>query len=152
MNQEHTCVFCEIVAGRRTAEIVYENHDVLAFLDGFRQPAVGGHVLIVPRDHYQDLWSLPDPLCAPLLRTAQATSRALRDITPGIGIRVWISNGPSAGQEVMHLHVHVFPCRSKFDLLQNVVKALSGNQRVSDERLAEMAKPIRARLKELTIA
>ena len=45
------CPFCEIVSGRRSAEIVYENAHVLAFLDQFKQPLIGAHVLIVTRPH-----------------------------------------------------------------------------------------------------
>jgi len=144
------CPFCEIVAGRRKAEIVYQDAETVVFLDQYRQPAVGGHLLIIPRQHHQDIWSLPDSLCGPLMKMTKLVATAARDVLPCTGVRVWIANGRSGGQEVFHLHIHVFPARSRWDQYKLVLKkVLLGDRPAPDAELAEMAEPIRLRLQEL---
>lgn len=100
-----SCVFCQIASRQKQEEILYEDDLVVAFLDRFRQPSVGGHILVIPREHFENIWTMPKELCAPLMEVAQIASKSVRDTVPCTGIRLWIASGRSAGQEILHLHV-----------------------------------------------
>jgi histidine triad (HIT) family protein len=89
------CIFCEIVAKRAPASIVFQNDLCCAFMD--IQPVNPGHVLIVPIAHVAFLDDLDEETGAYLFTIAQRLSRALR------------RSGEAAGQEVFHVHLHVFP-------------------------------------------
>ncbi|MGV9771980.1 HIT family protein [Streptosporangium sp. NPDC003464] len=102
------CIFCEIIAGRAEASVVYADDSVVAILD--RAPATVGHVLVIPRMHMAGPADADDAVGAAIWRTAQRVSVALR----ASGLRcdgVWLSlaDGEAAGQEVSHLHLHVVP-------------------------------------------
>jgi histidine triad (HIT) family protein len=110
------CIFCEIVAGRAPAEVVWEDHGTLAFVD-LRQPNPG-HVLVVPREHLSDARALDGPTGAALMATLVRVLRAVDAAFPGEGLSVWHSIGPAAFQEVHHLHLHILPRRQNDGLLR----------------------------------
>ncbi|GAA3619070.1 HIT family protein [Nonomuraea rosea] len=102
------CVFCEIIAGRAEASVVHEDGDVVAVMD--LNPATVGHVLVMPRVHAAGLAGTDDAAGAAIWRTARRISGALR--TSGIpcdGVRWSLADGEAAGQDVLHLHLHVVP-------------------------------------------
>ena len=103
------CVFCAIVAGDTPAHVVYRDDDTLAFLDV--RPVFPGHVLLVPRDHYETLTDLPPALVGPLFAAAQRLAGAVRDGMEAHGTFVAMNN--TVSQSVPHLHVHVVPRRRK---------------------------------------
>jgi histidine triad (HIT) family protein len=104
------CVFCDIVGGRASAFIVYEDADSLAFLD--RSPLRPGHALLVPRTHVETLGELPTERVGPLFEVVQRLSQAVEQAMRADGCFVAINIRIS--QSVPHLHVHVVP-RSKGD-------------------------------------
>ena len=102
------CVFCEIVAGRVPASVVYEDETALAFMD--IQPVNPGHLLIIPRQHASLLADLHEATGAHLFRIAMRMAEALR--RSGIrceGVNLFLADGEAAFQEVFHVHLHVFP-------------------------------------------
>jgi histidine triad (HIT) family protein len=100
------CVFCEIVAGRAPAKRVYEDEEVLAFLDVRPQAPV--HSLVVPKRHIASLLDLEpadDALVGRLVRSGREVARA-----SGLderGFRLVLNCGPDAGYSVFHIHLHV---------------------------------------------
>jgi len=106
---EANCIFCKIVAGELEAAQVFEDESTLAFLD--HRPVFPGHVLLVPKNHYETLSDLPQKLIAPLFHNAQLLSRAVEQGLDAHGTFVGINNRVS--QSVPHLHVHVVPRRFK---------------------------------------
>jgi len=97
------CLFCRIVAGKIPATVVYEDDDVMAINDVF--PRAPFHVLVVPRKHVERLSDLEDePLGGRLL---QAVRKVARRGGVGDNFRLVVNNGDSAGQNVLHLHLHV---------------------------------------------
>ena len=104
-------MFCEIVAGRVPAFVVYEDSDTLAFLD--RAPLMAGHVLVVPRAHIETLEDLEN--VEPLFSEVQRIARAVENALEADGTFVAVNNKVS--QSVPHLHVHVVP-RKKGDGLR----------------------------------
>ena len=97
------CLFCRIVAGKLPATVVYEDDDVMALNDVF--PRAPFHVLVVPRKHVERLSDLEDePLGGRLL---QVVRKVARQGGVGDNFRLVVNNGDSAGQNVLHLHLHV---------------------------------------------
>lgn len=99
------CAFCGIVAGRLPASTVYEDEATVVFAD-LRQPTAG-HLLVVPKEHVETIYDLDPAVAARLMRVVVATARAMRHSLRPAGLSVWQSNGPAAGQEVPHVHVHL---------------------------------------------
>jgi histidine triad (HIT) family protein len=97
------------VAGDVGAETVFSDEHTLAFLDN--RPVFPGHVLLVPRDHYDTLADLPAEQIAPLFAAAQRLSVAVQAAMDAHGTFVAMNN--TVSQSVPHLHVHVVPRRRK---------------------------------------
>src|SRR5580704_10605863 len=103
------CTFCRIARGELTADKVYEDAEVLAFLD--HRPLFPGHCLVVPRAHVDTLLDLPAERVGPLFVAVQRVSRAVERGLAVDGIFNAVNNRVS--QSVPHLHVHVIPRRKK---------------------------------------
>jgi diadenosine tetraphosphate (Ap4A) HIT family hydrolase len=102
------CVFCEIVAGRAPASVVYEDDASMAFMDiGAVNP---GHLLVIPKRHVVGLEDLDDETGMHLFRVTTSMAAAVR--RSGLrcdGINLFLADGEAAFQEVFHLHLHVLP-------------------------------------------
>lgn len=103
------CTFCQIGDKAIPSYIVFEDSLSLAFLDG--RPLFLGHVLLIPKEHYQTLSDLPDKLLGPFFKNAQLLARAVEQAMEAEGSFVAINNRVS--QSVPHLHVHIVPRRKK---------------------------------------
>jgi histidine triad (HIT) family protein len=102
------CVFCEIVRGTAPSSPVYADDVVVAFLD--TQPVNEGHILVVPRVHAACLDELDAETGAHLFRTAMELSQAVRQSAVRCeGVNLFLADGKAAGQEVLHVHLHVIP-------------------------------------------
>lgn len=107
------CVFCEIASGAAPADLVLDDHDVLAFLD--RRPVFKGHTLVVPRIHRETLLDLPAADLPVLFGAVQRVAAAVESALGAGGS--WVSVNNRVSQSVPHLHVHVVP-RTKGDGLR----------------------------------
>jgi histidine triad (HIT) family protein len=101
------CVFCEIINGNSPSEKVYENKDVLAFLD--INPMNYGHTLVVPKEHYSDLSVIPKETLSEIISAVQGVSSAIKDGLNADGYNLVVNNGEAAGQSVFHFHFHIIP-------------------------------------------
>jgi len=99
------CVFCDIIAGKRPASIVFEDDDHVAFLDV--RPLFEGHVLVVPRTHVETLADLPAERVGPFFALVQRLGVAVPEAMGAVGTFVAMNNVVS--QSVPHLHCHVVP-------------------------------------------
>jgi histidine triad (HIT) family protein len=102
------CIFCNIVSGKLPSSIVYRGRSSSAFMD--IQPVNPGHVLVIPNVHATGLADLEEHAGADMFRVAQRVAAALR--TSGLkceGVNLFLADGVAAGQEVFHVHLHVFP-------------------------------------------
>ena len=95
------CVFCDIIAGRAPADIVYENDRVIVFRD--HRPQASVHLLVCPKRHYATFLEAPPDETAYLLNVCRVMADKLKVQN---GFRILINNGPRGGQIVFHLHVH----------------------------------------------
>jgi len=101
------CIFCKIVAGAIPCTKVYEDAHVLSFLD--IGPISPGHTLLVPKKHYGAIMEMPAGEVAALFKPVAALAAAVRTAVGAEGINVLQNNGPTAGQVVPHLHIHLIP-------------------------------------------
>lgn len=102
------CIFCRIASGELPASVVYEDERTIALLD--IQPINPGHVLVIPRAHAESLVELSAEDAAQLMQVGQLIDRALRVSELRCeGVNLFIADGKAAGQEVGHVHLHVFP-------------------------------------------
>jgi histidine triad (HIT) family protein len=102
------CIFCDILAGRAPVSWVYHDEVVAAFMD--IQPVNTGHVLVIPRRHATSLAELDVEAGAQLFRVSQRIAQALRKSgLPCEGVNFFLADGEAAGQEVFHVHLHIFP-------------------------------------------
>ena len=102
------CIFCQIIEGEAASSKVYEDDVCLAFMD--IQPVNPGHVLVVPKVHFEDLADLPADVGAHLFQTAQRIVLIMPKTDVNIeGADLFLAHGEAAGQEVFHVHLHVIP-------------------------------------------
>ncbi len=107
-NSMTPCVFCDILAGKAPANFVYQDELCAAFMD--IRPVNPGHVLVVPRAHAVCLPELDENTTRHMLWVAQQVDAALRK--SGIlceAVNLFLADGRAAGQDVMHVHLHVIP-------------------------------------------
>ncbi|MFO1533478.1 MAG: HIT domain-containing protein [Thermoplasmatota archaeon] len=102
-----SCLFCRIAAGELPSAELYQDDRVFAFLD--INPLRTGHALIVPKRHAARLEETSPEDAAALMRATQRIVAALGRATGAADATVAVNNGPAAGQEVPHVHVHVVP-------------------------------------------
>ncbi len=102
-----SCIFCAIVAGKAPAAVVWEDGETLAFMD--INPVSQGHVLVVPKEHYRNLYDIDPESAAAVMRTTVRVARAVREALRPDGMNLFQSNERAAFQSVFHFHVHIIP-------------------------------------------
>jgi histidine triad (HIT) family protein len=102
-----TCIFCKIARKETEASIIYEDAEVVAFMD--IRPVSEGHTLIIPKKHYVDIFDIPEKLLEATHNVTKKIAVAVKKATKANGISIVQQNGAAAGQEIFHLHVHVIP-------------------------------------------
>jgi histidine triad (HIT) family protein len=108
MTEVADCVFCQIIQGKVQASYVYRDNRATAFLD--IQPINAGHVLVIPNMHASRLADLDEEDGGHMLRVALRISEAL--LKSGVrceGVNFHLADGEAAGQEIFHVHLHIYP-------------------------------------------
>ncbi len=101
------CIFCKIVKGEIPCFKIYEDTDVLSFLD--IKPFSKGHCLVIPKQHFENVFDISEDALQKISVVAKRLSEKIKDVLKADGIRLSQSNGKVAGQEVMHFHLHIIP-------------------------------------------
>lgn len=101
------CIFCKIAAGEIPSITLFEDEDVRVIFD--IGPATKGHALVILKEHYENVYEVPEEILAKAHITAKKIAIALKEITGCDGINILQNNGEAAGQSVFHLHIHVIP-------------------------------------------
>ncbi|WP_049922890.1 HIT family protein [Halopiger djelfimassiliensis] len=104
MNDE--CDFCRIVAGEKSAHVLYEDERTVAVLD--QHPAVTGHSLVVPRSHEEEVLTIDEATTTAVFETLRCVADALETALDPDGFSVFHTSGPLVGT-VEHAHVHLVP-------------------------------------------
>ena len=101
------CVFCKIIDGAIPSSKVYEDDEVLAILD--LSQTTKGHTIVMPKKHYANMLEIPTDEFASLMGKVKTIAQLLVSKLNANGCNVLINTNESAGQTVMHLHVHIIP-------------------------------------------
>ena len=134
MKQEN-CIFCRIAAGEIPSATIYEDDDFRVILD--IEPASKGHALILPKEHYANLYELSDELASKALIVAKKVITKMTEIVGCDGYNVVQNNGVAAGQTVFHFHIHLIP-RYKDDDVSIAWKQGKLTEEVKAEILSKM--------------
>lgn len=101
------CIFCKIANGQIPSSTVYEDNDFKVILD--ISPAAKGHALILPKQHYDNLWELGEEESAKIMAIAAKVTKAQKAALSCDGVNLLQNNGVAAGQSVFHFHMHLIP-------------------------------------------
>lgn len=101
------CIFCDILAGKEPAEIIYEDENVVSFLD--IRPINYGHALVIPRKHYENFLAVPSNEMNSVINITQKIAGAVSSGLGCDGFNIIANNGKAAGQTVFHFHFHIIP-------------------------------------------
>lgn len=129
------CIFCKIANGDIPSATVYEDDDFRAILD--IAPANKGHVIILPKKHYDNLLVADADILSKALLVAQKVGNAQKKALGADGVNVLQNNGTDAWQSVFHLHIHVIP-RFKDDKILFPWRTLSYADGEAEEIAAKM--------------
>lgn len=105
--RDENCIFCKIANGEIPSRTIYEDEQFRVFLD--LSPAAKGHALIVPKEHYANLYELPEDLAADAMRLAKKEMALMTQKLSCDGFQLVQNNGEPAGQTVFHFHLHLIP-------------------------------------------
>jgi histidine triad (HIT) family protein len=105
--KDKSCLFCQIAQKKIPAKIVWENDNLMALVD--IKPINLGHLLIISKQHFTDIFELPDNIWPQLGPAIVKLSQAVRKVTNADGINIGINNGQAAGQAIFHVHFHIIP-------------------------------------------
>lgn len=104
--KNENCIFCKLANGEIPTATLYEDEDFRVILDA--SPAAKGHALIIPKEHYANLYELDDELAAKVLVLAKKMITKLTEILGCDGYNIVQNNGEAAGQTVYHLSlIHI---------------------------------------------
>lgn len=109
------CIFCKIINKEIPAAVVYEDNNIISFLD--IMPANKGHCLVVPKKHYETLLEIPEKDLCEIIKIVKKVAKALSLSIGNGAYNILMNNGGEAGQLVRHAHIHIIP-RFKKDRLR----------------------------------
>ena len=101
------CIFCNIIDKKAEAEIIFEDENIIAFLD--IRPINYGHALVVSKKHYDNFLTVPANELAEIMKVTQFIAGAVKRSVNADGFNVISNNGDPAGQTVYHFHFHIIP-------------------------------------------
>lgn len=137
------CLFCAIAAGTIPSASLYEDGRVTAFLD--IRPLAPGHALVVPKHHAAKLEDAPDADRHALMDAVAKLTPLLCKETGAKDATIAINNGPDAGQEVQHVHIHVIP-RAASDGAGPIHNLFQRRPHATSEELHDLAVRVQTRL------
>lgn len=136
------CIFCEIIKGNIPAHKVYEDDNLLAFLDISQNTK--GHTLLIPKHHVKNIYELDEDMAARIFKAVPKIARALNSTFNPIGMNI-INNADKPLQSVFHFHIHFIPRYEDDDLTVNMV---NHSDDYSKDTLLTMAQAIKSAIKE----
>lgn len=133
------CIFCKIANGEMPSYTVYEDNDFKVIFDV--NPASKGHSLIIPKNHYKNLFELDDEIASKALVIAKKVSSAIKNELKCDGFNILQNNEEIAGQTVFHFHMHLIPRYA-----DDTVKFITPSVGIDKAFAAELAEKINAAL------
>ncbi|MCR5395965.1 MAG: HIT family protein [Lachnospiraceae bacterium] len=105
--KKEDCIFCKLANGEIPTNSIYEDEDFKVILDA--SPATKGHALILPKEHFDNIYEVDDSIAAKIFPLAKKLATAMTKKLGCDGFNILQNNGEAAGQTVFHLHVHLLP-------------------------------------------
>lgn len=143
LSSHENCIFCKIISGEIPSAKVFENEDVLAFLD--ISQVTKGHTLVIPKLHQENIFELKPETAKELFAVVPKIANAIKETYKPVGLNILNNNGKEAGQAVFHYHLHLIPRYGKGDGYGAVWKDHSSQY--SSEELQKISNAIAASLK-----
>ncbi len=101
------CIFCKIIASELPNHTIYEDGQVLAFLDVF--PKVEGHTVVIPKKHGTTIFDFSSEELGAVMKGVQEAAKRILNVLNPDGFTIGLNHGEVAGQAVPHLHFHILP-------------------------------------------
>lgn len=101
------CIFCKLANGDIPTKTIYEDEKFRVILD--MSPATKGHALILPKDHYANLYEIPEDLAVDCMKLAKKMAISMTEALKCDGFNLVQNNGETAGQTIFHFHMHLIP-------------------------------------------
>ncbi|MCR5358239.1 MAG: HIT family protein [Lachnospiraceae bacterium] len=101
------CIFCKLANGVFETNMIYEDDDFAVILDA--APATKGHALIIPKEHYSDIYELDEEVAGKAFKLAKKLAAHMSKKLDCDGFNIVQNNGEAAGQTVFHFHMHLIP-------------------------------------------
>lgn len=136
------CIFCKIINGDIPSSKVYEDENVVAFLD--ISQVTKGHTLVIPKVHKENLYELTPEIAQNIFSVVPKIANALKSTFNPIGLNLVNNNGEKAGQSVFHFHAHLIPRYGEGDGFGAVWK--SNQSQYDQEDFQKMAEDIKKNL------
>lgn len=105
--RDDNCIFCKLANGVFPTNTIYEDEEFRVILD--LEPAAKGHALILPKEHYKNLYELPDDTAGKVMKLAKKMAIRMTDKLQADGFNLVQNNNEIAGQTVFHFHLHLIP-------------------------------------------
>ncbi len=121
-----SCVFCDIIAKKAPAHIVYEDDDLIAILD--KHPITDGHTLLLTKRHYERFGEIPQAEVVKLFAKVQELNERIMRKMSAQGSHISINDGKAAHQLVPHIHVHIIPRKAGDEVTFTARKRLPHEQ------------------------
>jgi len=130
-----SCIFCDILDGKRDGHIIYEDESHVAFLDKY--PIDVGHSLVIPREHHEKITDMTSENVGKLFALVPKIAKAILDATGADAFSLGQNNGKAAKQIIPHVHIHIIP-------RYNHKGTIWTKRQISDDsELSELAKKTR---------
>ena len=139
--KDDNCIFCKLANGDIPTNTIYEDADFRVILDA--SPATKGHVLILPKQHYANMFEIDDEVLAKAAKLAKKVITHEKEVLGCDGYNVLQNNGEAAGQTVFHFHMHLIP-RYKDDAAEFGWKPGELDEKTKQEVLEKVAAKMEA--------
>lgn len=134
------CIFCKLANGVFETSWIYEDDDFKVILD--KNPASYGHALVLPKEHYDNVYSMDEATSGKVFTVASKIARTMKNELACDGVNILQNNEEAAGQTVFHFHMHIIP-RYKGDSVNIGWKP----SEASDAQLGEIVSKLKGKIK-----
>ena len=135
--KDTNCIFCKIAAGEIPSKTIYEDEQFRVIMD--ISPATRGHALILPKEHYANIYEIPEEIAADVMKLAKKLATEMTQTLYCDGFNIAQNNGEAAGQTVFHFHMHLLP---RYNEDGNQEKFAWNHLELTEEEMEEIHKKL----------